>query len=268
MEKIWEKIVVFTYMLILWTMNAFGCNPFVDTGKEYNDLVFVGGEDYYSFFKFGENADQETYYIPDEFSGLPITRLGGRLSAIENCARFSGKNLKTVYVPWSVKSLFQYVKAKDGITIISASTEVIPAHFSGSYELKHTTGNDLQFIIPNNLYLDISEDGVFIDYYGHESRVSGELFEACIPANVSYFFNYDGEPNEGYFFVDLMKETGKLTKPPYDPKREGYSFSGWYKDVECTVPFDFDSDEIVISFDEEGNRIYNEFSLYAKWISE
>ena len=65
--------------------------------------------------------------------------------------------------------------------------------------------------------------------------------------------------------MDLLESAGKLTKPPYDPKREGYNFAGWYIDPECTDKWNFENDVVTINFDEEGNRIYEEFCLYAKW---
>jgi len=79
-------------------------------------------------------------------------------------------------------------------------------------------------------------------------------------------FNYKENPNQGYFFVDLIETTCTITPPPYNPKREGYTFAGWYKEPECITPWNFDTDVITIEFDEEGNRIYEEVCLYAKWI--
>ena len=81
-------------------------------------------------------------------------------------------------------------------------------------------------------------------------------------------FNYDNNPNEGYFFVDLIEESGKLMKPPYDPRRDGYTFQGWYKDEACIKAWDFENDTVTIQFDEEGNHIYEEIRLYAKWEAE
>ena len=86
-----------------------------------------------------------------------------------------------------------------------------------------------------------------------------------IPANISYMFNYEENPNEGYFFIDLVEESGKLIKPPYDPKREGYKFDGWYKESECVNQWNFDTDEVKINYNEEGERIYEEITLFAKW---
>ena len=94
------------------------------------------------------------------------------------------------------------------------------------------------------------------------------FYETYLPANISYMFNHAGNPNKGYFFIDLIEESGKIMKPPYDPRREGYSFLGWYKDEGCTEAWDFENDEVEIHFDEEGNRIYEEIKLYAGWEKE
>ena len=37
---------------------------------------------------------------------------------------------------------------------------------------------------------------------------------------------------------------GSLLTRPEDPAREGWRFTGWYKDKECTVPWDFDTDTV------------------------
>ena len=64
----------------------------------------------------------------------------------------------------------------------------------------------------------------------------------------------------------MIEKTDTIIKTPYDPKREGYTFAGWYKEPECINAWNFDTDVITIKFDEEGKRIYEEICLYAKWI--
>ena len=56
-------------------------------------------------------------------------------------------------------------------------------------------------------------------------------------ANVQFLYNYDGAPNQGYYWIDYCN----LSKPyrPADPTREGYRFAGWYKDKEFTKALDF-----------------------------
>ncbi len=51
-----------------------------------------------------------------------------------------------------------------------------------------------------------------------------------------------------------VDKNGKLTAPK-QPKRNGYLFSGWYKNEDCTTLWDFDVDKV------NGN-----ITLYAKWV--
>ena len=51
-----------------------------------------------------------------------------------------------------------------------------------------------------------------------------------------------------------VDKNGKLTAPK-QPKRNGYLFSGWYKNEDCTTLWDFDVDKV------KGN-----ITLYAKWV--
>ncbi len=47
---------------------------------------------------------------------------------------------------------------------------------------------------------------------------------------------------------------GEKILKPQDPVREGYTFAGWYRDILCTEPWDFETDTV----DEN-------MSLFAKW---
>ncbi|MBR2611994.1 MAG: InlB B-repeat-containing protein [Clostridia bacterium] len=117
----------------------------------------------------------------------------------------------------------------------------------------------IKLIINNHLY-----EYLELEYWSKR----GYHDEDFLPANISYMFNHAENPNDGYFFIDLIEESEKLMKPPYDPRREGYTFLGWYKDEGCTEAWDFENDEVEIHFDEEGNRIYEEIKLYAGWEKE
>jgi len=54
-----------------------------------------------------------------------------------------------------------------------------------------------------------------------------------------------------------VKEGEKITKPEIDPTRCGYTFAAWYKEVEWTNEWEFDSDKVAA-----------DMTLYAKWIEE
>ena len=85
-------------------------------------------------------------------------------------------------------------------------------------------------------------------------------------ANTSYMFNYEGEPNEGYFFINDFERGRLIEDTPYEPRREGYTFAGWYKEPECVNAWDFTKDTLpAAEYDEEGNLLFVETKLYAKW---
>ena len=50
-----------------------------------------------------------------------------------------------------------------------------------------------------------------------------------------------------------VEDGGKVIKPA-DPQRNGYRFGGWYKDEDCTIPWDFDNDTVT-----------EDTTIYAKW---
>lgn len=103
-------------------------------------------------------------------------------------------------------------------------------------------------------------------------------------ANVSYIYNYEEAPNDGYYWVDDY-DNGLIEYIPPEPTREGYTFDGWYKEAECINEWDFNSDKTSASYiyyeepnedsTEEYKNFYNKYisthtyvetKLYAKWV--
>ena len=89
-------------------------------------------------------------------------------------------------------------------------------------------------------------------------KETNEVLGYIQAANLSFMYNYEGSPNYDYCFIDNT-EDGKVNKPKYDPIREGYKFTGWYKDSECKEKFNF---EEMIEVDIEN---YKENKIYAGW---
>ncbi len=87
-------------------------------------------------------------------------------------------------------------------------------------------------------------------------------------ANTSYMFNYEGAPNDGYFFINDFERGGLIEDTPYEPQREGYTFGGWYKEPECINKWDFAQDKLPeATYDEAGYVTdFVETKLYAAWI--
>ena len=62
------------------------------------------------------------------------------------------------------------------------------------------------------------------------------------------------DPMDGGEVVEKTVPYGSLLEKPDDITREGYTVSGWYKDYDCTEPWDFETDTV------DGN-----ITLYAVW---
>jgi hypothetical protein len=127
-----------------------------------------------------------------------------------------------------------------------------------------------------NVFKPFNEFGTSPDFYGgvtdkknHKIFISKSYYDEVyqqsldynyVPANVEY---YIGEND--LFFLDDANGTVVNVVPP-TPYKEGYEFKGWYKDLEYNIPWDFDNDIIPQKvYDEEGNYLFIETKLYAKW---
>ena len=88
-------------------------------------------------------------------------------------------------------------------------------------------------------------------------------------ANTAYMFNYGGQPNNGYFYIDEFERGGLIETTPYEPQRPGYVFAGWYKEPACENAWDFTKDTLPSAeYDEEGELLFVETRLYAKWLRQ
>lgn len=62
------------------------------------------------------------------------------------------------------------------------------------------------------------------------------------------------DAGEGAPSSTTKQDYGSLIQTPQPPQREGYRFSGWFSDKECTVPLT------------DGERVLRDAVYYAKWI--
>lgn len=213
-----------------------------------------------------EGKEKEIVYIIDKYKDLRVDSLGKPGVWADKGADFSGGKVKRLYFPWSINRLFGDIVYGNSLEyVICPSVSKIPAYSDG-YGVGYGPDpvyKNIKFVLSNYAYKDVEYDYTLGDIY---SYVDEKFFdENCIPANISYVFNYERSLNKGYFFIDLLERTGRLTEPPYDPERFGHVFAGWYTDPECTDKWDFEKDIVIIEFDDEGKRIYEEVFLYAKW---
>ena len=112
---------------------------------------------------------------------------------------------------------------------------------------------------------------------GYDTRLL-PIFLPTLPANISYYYNYENAENDGYYWIDDCDYGSKIEFIPKDPTRHNYTFGGWYKEPQCTNKWDFETDTLPeekkelkeVHVDGEFvNRlvtVYQETILYAKWI--
>lgn len=110
----------------------------------------------------------------------------------------------------------------------------------------------------------------YINSYNHdEEDILNNGSNHTFFCNVSYMYNYEGSPNQGYYWVDDY-DYGEIIKyVPTNPNRTGYIFGGWYKEKECLNKWDFGVDllpEPIYIDDNSDVTIYQETVLFAKWI--
>lgn len=117
--------------------------------------------------------------------------------------------------------------------------------------------NTFHFVVSYSFYTNLS-----FNNWG-----TTEIYKSFVyKANTAYMFNYEGAPNEGYFFINDFERGGLIENYVYEPTREGYTFNGWYKDSECTQKWDFEVDTLPApTYDENGQLEFIETKLYAGW---
>ena len=114
--------------------------------------------------------------------------------------------------------------------------------------------------LPENSYT--KEDYIFAGWSdGEKTYLAGSTY-TMLQKNVEfvavweyskYVVSFDSRGGSDIEAAKVDKN-GKLTAPK-QPKRNGYLFSGWYKNEDCTTLWDFDVDKV------NGN-----ITLYAKWV--
>ena len=110
---------------------------------------------------------------------------------------------------------------------------------------------------------------VIIGYNQYKNRnVSVTSNENYVLANVTYMYNYGYYDNDNYYWVDSYDNTTIDYLPP-EPVNEGFTFAGWYKEVECINKWNFETDVTGSKLVIESKNQYGEYPgiyLFAKWI--
>ena len=74
---------------------------------------------------------------------------------------------------------------------------------------------------------------------------------------LSMQYTVDFETNGGSTVTSQKVTNDTLATRPVDPTKAGYIFTGWYKDIALTIPWDFSKDVVK-----------SNITLYAHWVTD
>ena len=239
-----------------------------------------------------KDETQEVLYIPAYFKNEPVVEMGVLYSSA-----FMAENRYSTIMKYDLKKIYYpYTMELDDcaacfINDNEPSVYKIRSFAKETFFICMSTGkNEIQDILEEyyrqtkklnreivSAYAYVAKK-MFEDKYSNEKEYKYKIeefkrffnvenYEAFIQmANTAYFFNYEEAPNEGYFFINNFEYGSLIEDTPYKPIREGYEFAGWYKEPECVNKWDFEKDRLhEEKYDEEGNFVFEELGLYAKW---
>lgn len=244
-------------------------------------------KDGYIIVNTGLFGYSDPMYVPAYYKGKPIISTGyhrdGFIGGGEGTSYYIDYgDAKKVYLPFGVAE----IKILSHREVYVSATEALwhsdlRLFTEGENTITYMTTKGYDFLLndintTNNLHYDkngvdryaCKNYGYYFEFHEMERYEKGEPLIVVKKANTSYMFNYEGAPNNDYFFINNFENGALIENTPYEPLREGYVFDGWYKEAECINKCNFGTDVYVEQYDEEGNLLFNEMKLYAKWIKE
>lgn len=223
---------------------------------------------YVSILELTEKGqEQETIIIPAHIGGIPVREMGyfkkGSWEEAPYYYYFKSNNLKRVYIefdnPISTRNINPYMFSKYCPNIEKVMFLYYDYPRASWQRILH--------------FPAFFRSDFLVDYRGWKKEGDKISFDetTVLPASVSYMYNYEGAPNNEYYWIDDY-ENELIKYKPHDPVREGYTFEGWYKNNECSETWDFETDIIPERIVEEHPKFkdyqhytYVETKLYAKW---
>ena len=278
-----KKIITMLCVMIISLNCMYGCG-----GKKYETDGY-----YYTMWSDScsvvglKDETMEVLYIPSHFKGKPVEGIGVQDGFFDKRS-IDSDDLKKIYYPYTLDTSALYLgfypknsdeNKNDDVHSFAKETffinvkcknidDFLMNYYYQNKVLKRETESAYAYVTKKyfeNRYGETMQYKQKMKEMWMEAEEAG--YEAFIQmANVVYKFNYEEAPNEGYFFINNFEYGGLIEDTPYKPIKEGYGFAGWYKEPECVNKWDFSVDKLhEEEYDEEGNFVFEELNLYAKW---
>ena len=255
-----KRIAVITLMAIMLIISvsiASGCMNHLEDEVIIGDFVCqVMSDNTVHLKNLSEEGKKKKYIVvPQELNGMRVDMLGYRNAIFsQGVSHWESENLEKVYID------------NEYIFFHNSLFESCPNIKKYILVRKHYK-NDAKFLkLGITTYMTPT---YYIEEWGGDENLeyfsNGEL--KWRGANITYYYNYEESPNDGYYWIDDVEDRELIDYIPEDPKRDGYIFKGWFKDEECINEWDFETDKVE-KF-EEGKFIeFKENKLFAKWAKE
>ena len=120
---------------------------------------------------------------------------------------------------------------------------------------KYAVGNE-DAVKGDATYSVTNTDGTTVVYFTDAQAANDYAKESGAQAPEVLKVTVTFDSNEGTAVDSQLVPVGDKVAKPADPTKEGYTFSGWFTDKDCTNAYDFDADV-------DGTQ--PEFTLYAGW---
>ncbi len=234
-KKITSILLVFV-LIVLSTAVLYGCGDKDNNFEsEYFRYHIYYGKDYEVVFIDGlteKGTKLKNIVIPLEIDGIPVTKYTGIATA---------PNVRKIIVSYNMTRINSFGGIAPGSMFVNDWPD------------------DLKVLYVSCEY----RRGMIMEPDFYIATEALESYQENIPnptvytfANMQYMYNYDEAPNKGVFFIDDLDVGETLEVIPETPKREGYTFVGWYAEAECVNGISLDG---YVKDDEE--IVY----LYAGW---
>ena len=214
MRKHQKKVIVMAMaiILLLFSIMITGCCKKDDKYKETEYFIYhiydAGDHKEARIDRLTEKGKQlKNIVIPEEIDGNIVTSLDTHAET---------PNLKKIIVSFNVRTINSWGLSSGSLFVINFPHWPKVLYVNCEYEKCAVMGGG---------YIATNAEESFAKRY---PSLQGFSF-----ANMQYLYNYPDSPNKDVFFIDDLNINEELEIIPENPKRDGFTFIGWYAEPEC-----------------------------------